>query len=54
MFDPSLLKAKRRYEINKGQKNFDVNLINAFEYKEQLFAIAEVAYATYPEKYLRA
>ena len=35
-FDISTLKAKRRYEINKGIKNFRVVEINPFEYKEDL------------------
>lgn len=50
-FDISLLKSKRRYEINKGNKNFDVREINAREYAEDLFKISLAAYSTYPASY---
>ena len=33
------LKAKRRYEINKGNKNFYTKVINPIEYKEQLYHV---------------
>ena len=35
-FDITTLKSKRRYEINKGKKNFDVRLIDASKYAEKL------------------
>ena len=38
-FDISKLKAKRRYEINKGKKNFEVKRIRALDYSEQLFEV---------------
>lgn len=50
-FDIASLKAKRRYEINKGIKNFDVKLINPCEYKEELYCIQVAAFSAYPEKY---
>ena len=50
-FDISLLKSKRRYEINKGIKNFDVYRINPLEYKEEIYACQVVAFSAYPEKY---
>lgn len=50
-FDISSLKSKRRYDINKGIKNFDVRLIDPLEYKEKLLEIQIEAYASYPEKY---
>ena len=50
-FDISLLKSKRRYEINKGKKNFDVRLIKPENYAEELFFITEKAYEQYPSQY---
>ncbi len=50
-FDISQLKAKRRYVINKGKKNFYVKQINPLIYKEDLFEIQRDAYAVYPKKY---
>lgn len=46
-FDITELKAKRRYEINKGKKNFYVKEINPLEYAEQLFTIYIEASSTY-------
>lgn len=50
-FDISKLKAKRRYEINKGLKSFDVRVIDPREYKERIYEIQVAAFAAYPEKY---
>ena len=50
-FDILSLKAKRRYQINKGLKNFIVREINPFDYKEILFEIQMEAYSAYPKKY---
>lgn len=50
-FDISTLKAKRRYEINKGLKNYDVSIINPLVYKEELFNVQVAAFSAYPEKY---
>ena len=50
-FDISQLKAKRRYEINKGIKNFDVRVIDPREYKEALYNVQVAAFSAYPEKY---
>lgn len=50
-FDITALKAKRRYEINKGLKNFDVRIINANEYTEELYDVTVEAYRQYPKKY---
>ncbi len=50
-FDISQLKAKRRYTINKGIKNFDVHQIDPLDYKEALFEIQSEAYSVYPKKY---
>lgn len=50
-FDISALKSKRRYEINKGKKNFEVRLINADEYPDQLLEVQIKAFSGWPEKY---
>ena len=50
-FDMGELKAKRRYEINKGNKNFHVKEINPQEWVEDIYAVAMAAYATYPKSY---
>ena len=50
-FDISALKAKRRYEINKGLKNFDVKRILASDYCEDIYNIRVKAFSAYPEKY---
>jgi len=43
--------AKRRYEINKGLKNFEVRQIDPRDYKERMFEVQVAAFADYPEKY---
>lgn len=50
-FDINTLKAKRRYEINKGKKNFQVKRINPTDYAEQLFNVLKCALESWPEKY---
>lgn len=50
-FDINGLKAKRRYEINKGKKNFTVSRIIASEYGEELFEVQLAAFSGWPEKY---
>ena len=50
-FDISKLKAKRRYEINKGLKNFEIKRIKPNEYKDELFKVEVEAYSAYPKKY---
>jgi len=50
-FDISTLKSKRRYEINKGNKNFSVEEINPTKFSEDLFRVTSAAYETYPESY---
>ena len=50
-FNIAELKAKRRYEINKGIKNFDVREIDPTEYREALFEVTISAFSAYPEKY---
>ena len=51
IFDISALKSKRRYEIKKGLKNFDVKVIDPFQYSEQLYDVAVMAFSAYPEAY---
>ena len=50
-FDIEALKSKRRYEVNKGNKNFDVRIINPCEYKEDLLKVRIEAFSAYPSKY---
>lgn len=50
-FDLTALKSKRRYEIKKGNKNFEVKEIDPTEYADELFIITVAAYATYPVSY---
>ena len=39
-FDLTNLKAKRRYEVNKGLKNFDVRPIDPTQYREELYEVS--------------
>lgn len=50
-FDISGLKAKRRYEINKGKRNYNVKKINPVDYIDELYKITVSAYSQWPEKY---
>ena len=50
-YDTTDLKAKRRYEINRGKKFFDVVQINPQQYKEELYEVQIQAFAAYPKKY---
>ncbi|MBE5754575.1 MAG: hypothetical protein E7340_04530 [Clostridiales bacterium] len=50
-FDITTLKSKRRYEINKGNKFFDVKQINPIEYKIELYNVQVAAFSAYPQKY---
>lgn len=50
-FDISKLKAKRRYEINKGTKNFEVVRIDPSQHKESIYNVQVAAFSAYPEKY---
>ena len=50
-FDISKLKAKRRYETNKGKKNFVVREIVPAEHGEDIYRVAVAAYETYPKSY---
>lgn len=50
-FNISELKAKRRYEINKGIKNFEVKQIDPCKFKEELYCVQVAAFSAYPKKY---
>ena len=50
-FDIGSLKAKRRYEINKGKKNFEVKEIRADEYTDEIYEITATVYQQYPASY---
>lgn len=45
------LSSKKRYEITKGIKNFDVRQIDPLEYKEQMYEITVDAYSAWPKAY---
>lgn len=50
-FDMQSLKSRRRYEINKGNRNFRVEKIDPVLYAEQLYEVMKTAYLAYPAKY---
>lgn len=50
-FDIETIKSKRRYEIKKGLKNFEVRIINPTQYLDDLFKVQVAALSAYPEKY---
>ena len=50
-FDINALKAKRRYEINKGIKNFAVKEFDPENYADELYNVQISAYSAYPKKY---
>lgn len=50
-FEINALKAKRRYEVNKGIRNFDVRVIDPSDFKEELYQVQVAAFSGYPEKY---
>lgn len=50
-FDISKLKSKRRYEINKGKRNFATKRIHPVDYSSELLKITELAFEGWPEKY---
>jgi len=50
-FDINALKAKRRYEINKGIKNFSVKEFKPINFTDELYKVQIAAYSAYPEKY---
>ena len=49
--DMDAMKAKRRYEITKGQKHFQVRPIVPKEYGQALYRVEQAAFAAYPAKY---
>lgn len=50
-FDLMSVKAKRRYEVNKGIKNFEVKRIITSDYAEEIYNVYAEAYKEYPAKY---
>ena len=50
-FDIAALKSKRRSEINKGLKNFDVHLVDPRDYAEDFYRVTVAAFAAYPAQY---
>ncbi len=50
-FDISCIKAKRRYEINKGIKNYTVRVIDLEQYKEEIFSVWAASLEGYSDNY---
>ncbi len=51
-FDIDQVKAKRRYEIKRGEKNFDVQrILKPAEYFDEILNVQREAFSAYPEKY---
>lgn len=50
-YDVMELKAKRRYEITKGRKNFVIEKIEPIMYSKELYGVQVASFAAYPEKY---
>ncbi len=50
-YDILSLKSKRRYEITKGRKNFEVKVITPSDHAEELYEVQVAAFSAYPEKY---
>lgn len=50
-FDSNALKAKRRYEITKGRRNFDIKIIAPENYIEDIYSVTVAAYSGWPSKY---
>lgn len=50
-FSLDLVKAKKRYVINKGNKNFYVKEIAPKDYEEELYGVQVDAFSAYPKKY---
>lgn len=50
-FEISSIKAKRRYEINKGLKNFDIRVINPITMRDDIYNVTVEAYKGWPKKY---
>ena len=50
-YDIRTLKAKRRYEITKARKNFEVRVIDPQDYCDAMIDIQIEKLKTYPEKY---
>lgn len=51
VFDITALKSKRRYEITKGKKNYDVRIIDPNLYINDIISIHIEAYKEYPAHY---
>lgn len=46
------LKSRKRYEINKGKRHFDVKKIdNPYKYYKEIYQVYKEAYTSYPELY---
>lgn len=52
-FELSALKSNYRYKINKGIKNFDVQVISPQEYVDELYEVFIAAFESWPASIVR-
>lgn len=52
-FDINTLKKKRRYEINKGKKNFEVNEINPLDFQDDIYNVYKESVNSYSKQSYR-
>lgn len=50
-FDIQKISSNYRYKINKGNKHFDVHIINAECYVEDIYQVQVAAFSAYPKLY---
>ena len=50
-FDINSISSNYRYKIHKGNKHFDVKIINPNEYIEDIYQVQVFAFSAYPELY---
>ncbi len=48
------LNAKKRYEITRGLREFDIKIINLAEYIDQIFTVRAALHKTYPKQYIKS
>lgn len=50
-FDLMGIPSKKRYEINKGKKNFDIRVVEPQKYVNEIYEVTLAAFLSWPEKY---
>lgn len=51
LYEPNLLDRKKRYNINRGRKNFEVKIIKPKEYLNELADVIDNSFKCYPTQY---